>query len=156
MVTGCARTALNWQQSDFFSSIFSAGSWQNGGVGQFEYKWEKAGPAATKRRKGKCGKQGRQEVSWDRVGRDRYRALLGVSSSECKMKEELVKELLGIKKTRTRSRAGNEKHGAKWGEAGRRSVCAGDSLGGLWGEHDPRWWLFFFQLNTLKKKQHHK
>lgn len=52
-------------------------------------------------------------MSWDRVGRDRYRALLGVSSSECKMKEELVEELLGIKKTRTRSRAGNEKHGAK-------------------------------------------
>lgn len=55
MVTGCARTALNWQQRDFFSSVFSAGSWQNGGVGQFEYKWEKVGPATRKRDKGKCG-----------------------------------------------------------------------------------------------------
>lgn len=52
-------------------------------------------------------------MSWDRVGRNQYRALLGVSSSERKLKEELVKELLGIKKTITRSRDGNEKHGAK-------------------------------------------
>lgn len=109
-----AVPGLLWIDSREISSIFSAGSWQNGGVGQCEYKWQKAGPATRKRDKGICGKMRRTRVKLGLMGQGSIKGATE-TVSEGKTKEELVRWLLGRKKTdKEGNRAGLEGKSIDW------------------------------------------